>query len=263
VRVKPQTDLHKLEEEMPPDLKGKRIIVTGAATGIGRATALRVSAYGARVAAFDVNDPEGISTVNDINEAAGDARYWHVDVVDDAQVSGGVSAAAQWLGGVDVLLHFAGVLQGANVELDEFPEATWDSVVDINLKGSFLIAKHVAGVMKKQKRGVIILTASGAGVTGGSSSYAYGSSKGGVHGLALVMQGYLGKHGIRVNDVAPGAVDTPLKVGQVKHTYSVTGDKEAYEKAMASLVSPDGVAKVYAWLASDEAEYVRGTVFTR
>ncbi len=248
---------------MTVDLKGKRIIVTGAATGIGRATALRVSAYGARVAAFDVNDPQGIETVNDMNEAAGDSRYWHVDVVDAAQVLGGVSAAAQWLGGIDVLLHFAGVLQGANVDLDEFPEDTWDRVLDINLKGSFLIAKHVAAVMKRQQKGVIILTASGAGVTGGSSSYAYGSSKGGVHGLAMVMQGYLGKHGIRVNDVAPGAVDTPLKVGQIRHTFSVTGDKAAFNAQMASLVSPDGVAKVYAWLASDDADYVRGTVFTR
>lgn len=248
---------------MPVDLKDKRIIVTGAATGIGRATALRVSACGARVAAFDVNDAAGIATVNHINEAAGDARYWHLDVRDDAQVDGGVSAAAQWLGGIDVLLHFAGVLQGANVELDEFPEDTWDRVLGINLKGSFLVAKHVSAVMKRQKKGVIILTASGAGVTGGSSSYAYGSSKGGVHGLTMVMQGYLGKYGIRVNDVAPGNVDTPLKVAQVKHTYSVTGDKETYEKTMASLVSPDGVAKVYAWLASDDADYVRGTVFTR
>ena len=245
------------------DLKGKRIIVTGAATGIGRATAMRVSAYGARVAAFDVNEPEGINTVNDINEAGGDARYWHVDVVDDAQLSGGVSAAAQWLGGVDVLLHFAGILQGANIELDEFPEDVWDRVLGVNLKGSFLAVKHVAGVMKRQRRGVIILTASGAGVTGGSSSYAYGSSKGGVHGLALVMQGYLGKYGVRVNDVAPGSVDTPLKVGQLKHTYALTGDKAAFDQQMASLVSPDGVAKVYAWLASDEADYVRGTVFTR
>ncbi len=246
-----------------PDLKGKRIIVTGAATGIGRATALRVSAHGARVAAFDVNDAEGISTVNDINEAAGDARYWHLDVVDEAQVAGGVKAAEGWLGGIDVLLHFAGVLDGANVELDDFPEATWDRVLDINLKGSFLIAKHVSAVMKRQHRGVIVLTASGAGVTGGSSSYAYGSSKGGVHGLAMVMQGYLARHGVRVNDVAPGSVDTPLKVGQLKHTLSITGDKAAFEQQMASLVSPDGVAKVYAWLASDDADYVRGTVFTR
>lgn len=248
---------------MPVDLKDKRIIVTGAATGIGRATALHVSACGARVAAFDVNDAAGIATVNLINEAAGDARYWHLDVMDDAQVDGGVSAAALWLGRIDVLLHFAGVLQGANVELDEFPEDTWDKVLGINLKGSFLVAKHVSAVMKRQKKGVIILTASGAGVIGGSSSYAYGSSKGGVHGLTMVMQGYLGKYGIRVNDVAPGSVDTPLKVAQVKHTYSVTGDKETFEKTMASLVSPDGVARVYAWLASDDADYVRGTVFTR
>ena len=80
------------------DLKGKRIIVTGAATGIGRATALRVAAYGARVAVFDVNDGAGSATVADINEAGGDARYWHVDVAHEAAVSGGVIAAESWLG---------------------------------------------------------------------------------------------------------------------------------------------------------------------
>ncbi|MEK9675373.1 MAG: SDR family NAD(P)-dependent oxidoreductase, partial [Chloroflexota bacterium] len=89
-----------------PDLNGKRIIVTGAATGIGRSTAMRVAAQGAKVAAFDVNDAEGSATIADINESGGDARYWHVDVRDDAAVSGAVAAAENWLGGgIDVLIH--------------------------------------------------------------------------------------------------------------------------------------------------------------
>ena len=82
-------------------------------------------------------------------------------------------------------------------------------MLDINLRGSFTVCKYVTAVMKKQQKGVIILTASGAGVLGGSSSLAYGSSKGGVHGLSLVMDAHLSKHGIRVNDVLPGSVDTP------------------------------------------------------
>ncbi len=248
---------------MSVDLSGKRVIVTGAATGIGRATAMRVSAYGAKVAAFDVNDGDGTHTVTEMNESGGDARYWRVDVRDEAAVAGGVSAAENWMGGIDVLLHFAGVLQGAAVELDDFPEETWDQVLDINLKGSYLISKHVSAVMKKQGSGVIILTSSGAGVKGGSSSFAYGSSKGGVHGLAMVMEGSLSRYGIRVNDVAPGAVETPLKVGQIKQSMERSGDKSAHDRAMSSLVSPDGVAKIYAFLASDEADYVRGTVFTK
>ena len=247
---------------MPVDLTGKRMIITGGATGIGRATALRASVYGARVALFDVNDEDGAATVNDINEGGGDARYWHVDVADGAAVAGGVSAAEGWLGGIDVLVHLAGVLQGASVELDEFPDDTWDRVLDINLRGSFLIAKHVSAVMKKRRRGVIILTSSGAGVLGGSSSFAYGSSKGGVHGLALVMQNSLEKHGIRVNDILPGSVNTPLKVGQLKQSYEKTGNQTQYENAMGQLVSPDDISKVIVFMASDDADALRGSIRT-
>ena len=247
---------------MPVDLTGKRMLVTGGATGIGRATSLRASAYGARVAVFDVNDEDGIVTVNEINEAGGNARYWHVDVSDGAAVAGGVSAAENWLGGIDVLIHLAGILQGASVELDEFPEETWDQVLDINLRGSFLVAKNVAIVMKRQHSGVIVLASSGAGVLGGSSSFAYGSSKGGVHGLTLVMQNALEKYGIRVNDVLPGAVNTPLKVAQVQRTRDVTGNEEVYSKTMAGLVSPDDVARVITFMASDEAKVLRGSVRT-
>lgn len=248
---------------MPADLTGKRIIVTGAATGIGRSTALRVSANGAKVAAFDVNDADGAATVSDVNEAGGDARYWHVDVRDEAAVAGAVAAAETWLGGIDVLIHIAGVLQGAAVELDEFPEEMWDAVLDVNLRGSFTISKYVSAVMKKQHSGVIILTASGAGVFGGSSSYAYGSSKGGVHGLALVMEARLAEHGIRVNDVLPGAVATPLKVTQVEIMHEVEGSVGSLEDKIDALVSPDDISKVYAFLASDDASMVKGSVRTQ
>ena len=144
---------------MPADLSGKRIVITGAATGIGRSSTLRVSSNGAKVAAFDVNDADGSTTVSDVNESGGDARYWHVDVRDETAVAGAVAAAETWLGGIDVLIHVAGVLQGAAVELDEFPEDIWDTVLDINLRGSFTICKYVTGVMKKQNKGVIMLPA--------------------------------------------------------------------------------------------------------
>ncbi len=248
---------------MPVDLTGKRIIVTGAATGIGRSTALRVSANGAKVAAFDVNDADGAATISDANEAGGDARYWHVDVRDETAVSGAVAAAETWLGGIDVLIHVAGVLQGAAVELDEFPEEMWDTVLDVNLRGSFTICKYVTGVMKKRGSGVIILTASGAGVTGGSSSFAYGSSKGGVHGLSLVMAARLEEFGIRVHDVLPGAVATPLKIAQVETMHEAGGREGNLEEKINALVSPDDISKVYAFLASDEASMVKGSVHTR
>ena len=246
------------------NLKGKRIIVTGAATGIGRATVTRVAKEGARVAMFDVNDAEAQKTLATIGEAGGQAKFWHVDVAAEAQVRNGVGEAVKWLGGgPDVLIHLAGVLQGPHVEITDFTEEIWDRVIDINMKGSFLMSKHVAGYMETAGKGVIVLTASGAGVTGGSSSFAYGASKGGVHGLSLVLAGHLGPKGIRVNDVAPGALATPLKIGQVEESYRRTGDRAAYEAAMKSLLPPDGVASVMAFLASDDADYVRGTVFTK
>tara|TARA_Y100001936_G_C16091815_1_gene686963 strand:+ start:3772 stop:4518 length:747 start_codon:yes stop_codon:yes gene_type:complete len=248
---------------MPVDLSGKRIIITGASTGIGRSTTFRVSAAGAKVAAFDVNDSDGAATIADVNETGGDARYWHVDVRDETAVAGAVAAAENWLGGVDVLIHIAGVLQGAAVELDEFPEDIWDTVIDINLRGSFTICKYATGVMKKQNKGVIILTASGAGVHGGSSSFAYGSSKGGVHGLSLVMESHLEKYNIRVNDVLPGAVRTPLKVTNVEDMHDADGKSRDLEEKIDALVSPDEISKVYAFLASDEANMIKGSVRTR
>ena len=116
--------------------------------------------------------------------------------------------------------------------------------------------------MIPQRSGVIILTSSGAGVVGGSSSVAYGSSKGGTHGLAMTLDTHLSKHGIRVNDVLPGGLETPLKIGATEEHLANTGDREAYKNTMAGLSSPDGVASVIAFLASDDADYVRGSIRT-
>lgn len=244
-------------------LSEKRIIVTGAATGIGHATALRVASEGARVAAFDVNDEDGATAARTIVDAGGDAKYWHVDVSKEAEVHSAVDDAATWLGGgIDVLLNIAGVLKGAHVEIDEFPEEVWDFVMDVNLKGAFLMTKHVARYMKERGSGVIVITSSGAGVFGGSSSYAYGSSKGGTHGLAMVLDRHLEKYGIRVNDVLPGSLNTPLKRAQVEESFKRTGDRQTYESTVRNLASPDGVASVMAFLASDDADYVRGGVRT-
>lgn len=245
-------------------LDGKRIIVTGAATGIGRATVLKVASLGARVAAFDVNDAAGAATVAQARAAGADCRYWHVDVAVEDEVEAAVAEATTWLGGgPDVLLHLAGILQGARVDIAEFPESTWDAVVDVNLKGSFLVTKHVAARMQELGAGVIVLTASGAGVTGGSSSYAYGASKGGVHGLAMVLRANLGGRGVRVHDVCPGQVVSPLKVSVIEETFRQTGDRQAHDAELASLVQPEGIANVMAWLASDDAADVTGTIFTR
>ena len=244
-------------------LDGKRILVTGAATGIGRATAIRVASDGARVAAFDIEDGSASATLAAIEEAGGDARYWHVDVTDEAGVNAAVDEAADWMGGgIDALLHLAGILKGAGLDITKVDDAIWDPVIDVNVKGSYLMSKHVARYMKEQRSGVIVLTSSGSGVLGGSSSYAYGASKGGTHGLAMTLDGHLSKFGIRVHDMLPGELDTPLKVAATEEVLRNTGDRAGYERTMANLASPDGVAAVIAFLASDDADYVRGSIRT-
>ena len=174
-----------------------------------------------------------------------------------------MKAASNWLTGIDILIDMAGVLRGAAVEVQDFPEDTWYIVLDTNLGGTFLICKYVSAVMKHRANGVTILASSRAGVIGGSSSFAYAASKGGVHGFTMVMQQYLGKYGIRVNDVAPGSVRTPLKVENVKtmrQTRNITDNSLGDE--INALTSPDDVAKIIAFMASDEAKLLQGTVFT-
>ena len=253
-----------------PSLENKRIIVTGAANGIGRATALCVGGYGARVAAFDLDD-RGQDAVQMITDAGGVARFWQVNVADEESVSRGVVDACQWLGGLDVLLHVAGMIQGVMVDISDISETMWDHVIDVNLKGSFLMAKHTANAMKSAGRGVIVLTASGAGVTGGGASIPYAPSKGGVHGLMLVLEQHLGKQGIRVNEVCPGKVDTQIIAIGREEVFRNTGRRPGPTPADGSgspflyegnLSQPEGVAEIYAFLASDEADYIRGTVST-
>lgn len=253
---------------MPADLTGKRIIITGAATGIGKATAIMAAQCNAQtIAIFDIVDPEAQDTANTINAnspTGTTARCWHVDIADRASVEGGVAAAVQWMEGIDVLLHFAGIMDGAYTPIDSFEEATWDRVIDINLRGTYLIAKQVVEHMNQQPNGgVIINTASGAGVTGSSSSYAYGASKGAVHGFTMVMQRHIDMSRIRVQDILPGRVRTPLVTENLRQQFEKTGERAHYESELASLTDPDDVAKIATFMASDAAKAMRGPIFTR
>ena len=247
---------------MYKDLKDKKIIITGSATGIGKSVTARLCAFGAKVAALDINKEKGSETVFNAVEYGGDIKFFEIDVKDEISVKKNIEEATNWLGGIEVLIHIAGILEGADTEINNFPEDIWDKVIDVNLRGSFLVTKYVSKIMIKQNSGVIILTSSGAGVHGGSSSYAYGSSKGGVHGLSLVLEQNLSKYNIRVNDVLPGSVKTPLKVKNVKDTHK-NNDKLSVDQRIEELVSPDEISKVYAFLASDEASMIKGSIRTK
>lgn len=243
-------------------LQDKVIIITGAAGGIGQATARICAAEGAKLVLADLASP-GLSELEGLGVPERRPLIIPTDVTKIADCQALADAALDRFGRIDVLINTAGILQGAFIAVEDLDEATFDRVVDVNLAGSFRMCKSVAPTMKHAGRGTIILIASGAGVRGGSSSVAYGSSKGAVHGLAMVLEAQLASSGIRVNDVCPGAVDTPMKRQNVIDGAKAGGQDPEAALAKAGLVDPAGIGKILAFLASDDADYVRGTIFTR
>ncbi len=243
-------------------LTGRRVILTGGASGIGRAAAELVAERGGRVVVIDVDQEAGVELARVASAAGQDLAFVRADISQAEEVAAGVARALDLLGGVDVLVSAAGIMRGQQQAIADFDEATWDDVLDVNLKGAFLVTRQVAPVMLEQGHGVIILVGSKAGVTVGSGSIAYGASKAGVHGLALTLDRHLGSRGIRVNDLCPGDVDTPLYRRSIAEGVEHGADPRAAEAALARLTPARSVAEVLAFLVSDAASAVRGTVFT-
>ncbi len=243
-------------------MDGRRVVITGAATGIGAATARRLAALGARVAAIDRNGPALASLEAEIRKAGGCAMSALCNVTDEIQVAAAMAQVREAWGGLDTLILAAGILRGAFQQVDEIDEATFRSVLDVNLTGTFLCCRQAVADLEAS-RGVILCIASGAGVRGPSSSLAYAASKGGVNGLAMTLEQQLAPRGIRVNVVCPGAIDTPLKRANLEDAAAMHGINADDMIARASLGDPDGVARVLAFLAGPDGDYVRGAVFTR
>lgn len=234
-------------------LAGKRLLVTGAASGIGLATARRAAAEGADLALFDVQD--GRDAAAECAACGVRARSWACDVGVESSVAPAVGQAADWLGGLDAVLHVAAIVGVRDVEVDSLELDDWERVMTVNVAGAFLVAKYTTPHLERTS-GALVLTGSGAGIWGGHRSLAYGASKGGLHGLALTLEAPLRARGIRVNDVAPGAVDTPL-------VRSLDGDARVDEAvANGRVIAADQVASIMVFLASAEASAVRGTVRT-
>jgi NAD(P)-dependent dehydrogenase (short-subunit alcohol dehydrogenase family) len=244
-------------------LQGKVVLITGAASGIGLAAAQVCGEEGAALALADLPSAPGLAGLSALSGTVSPPLVVPTDVTDaDACLALAATAERRW-GRVDALIHAAGILQGAAEPVDGLDPTTFRHVIDVNLIGSFQMVRAVVSPMRRAGHGTIVLLASGAGVTGGSSSVAYAASKGGVHGLSLVLQDQLRPAGIRVHDVCPGSVDTPLKRQNVADMARVTGQSVEEALATAKLVDPRGVARLLAFLVSDDADLVRGTVFTR
>lgn len=216
---------------------------------------------GAKVIIADYNEAAGAETA-----AAAGAMYVPVNVADENSVKALFARIAEQYDHLDVLIQTAGVLKGAYVPVEEFSLETFTNVVDINATGSFLCTKYAVPMIKKAGGGAIILISSVAAI-GVSSSVAYGASKGSVSSLGVTLANKLAEDNIRVNVVHPGGIKTNMKlsvIGAEAETRGQSGEQAiAQAAAGAELGEPEGVGKILAWLASDEAEYVRGFLFTR
>jgi NAD(P)-dependent dehydrogenase (short-subunit alcohol dehydrogenase family) len=246
-------------------LKDRVVVITGGGRGIGAATARVIADQGGKVVIGDLLEAEGEATAASIRSASGQAVFVRTDISKAADAGRLTATAVERYGKLDVLICCAAILQGAMLQAEALDEATFDRVLSINLKGTFLTVKAALPHLRQAEKGVILLLGSEAGTKVPSSSLAYGSSKGGVHGLAMTLEGQLAPHGIRVNDVCPSSIATPMRIENLVDRARAAGkDPEAARaRATQEAGDPAGVANLLAFLASPEADYVRGTIYTR
>jgi NAD(P)-dependent dehydrogenase (short-subunit alcohol dehydrogenase family) len=242
-------------------LEGKVAIVTGAASGIGRATAIRFAQEGARVVIADVNVDEGEATARAIRHAAGSARFIRTDVSRSTEVDNLFAAAAEDFGGVDVVFNNAGiaVFKGVVDTTDE----EWRRVLGVNLDGVFYGIRASVPYLRRRGGGSIIITSSVHGLATGPGIAAYAASKGAALALTRAAALDLAPFNIRVNCILPGAIDTPLH----RANLAAVGDpdEEARKVRAAEPVGrqgrPDEIASAALFLASDESSFATGAPF--
>jgi NAD(P)-dependent dehydrogenase (short-subunit alcohol dehydrogenase family) len=237
-------------------LDGKVAFITGAASGIGAASALRFAQEGASLAGFDLEESLDGDWVQ-AAKAAPAAQFWKGDVRNQEDLAAAVGAAKQRFGRIDVLLNSAGVAGGGPLHTLSIEE--WDRVVDINLKGTFLASRHVLPIMLEQESGSIINVASIEGIEGFEGGSAYSASKGAVMLLTRNMAMDYARRGIRVNTICPGFVETPL----FESVFGVAGFEELRERVreatqLGRFGKPVEIANAALFLASDEASFVTG-----
>ncbi|KAB1212337.1 Tropinone reductase-like 1 [Morella rubra] len=237
-------------------LEGKVAIITGGASGIGASTVQLFNEHGAKVVIADIQDNLGQTLADKLGE---NVSYIHCDVSNEEDICNLIDTTVAKYGTLDIMYNNAGICDSAFGRILETTKSDLERVLNVNVVGAFLGAKHAARVMVPQRKGCILFTTSAATSIAGLSSHAYAASKCGVQGLVRNLTAELGQHGIRVNCVSPYAVVTGMPMFEKAH------DPALMEMALSGIgnlqgqiLKAEGVAKAALYLASDEANYVSG-----
>ena len=246
-------------------LRDKVVVITGAGAGIGQATAMRFAEEGARIAAWDVSVQAGPQLESAIQAAGGEGCFQSVNVTSASEIEAATQAVLDRWKRIDVLINNAGVVRDAqlvkwngNGPESIMSEEMWDSVIDVNLKGVFLTTRAVVPHMIKNGGGVILSAASVVGILGNFGQTNYVASKAGVIGMTRTWARELGRYNIRVNAVAPGFIATDMVKAMPEKVLQAMIARTPLRRAG----TPEDVANSYAWLASDQASFIHGTVIS-
>jgi 3-oxoacyl-[acyl-carrier protein] reductase len=238
-------------------LQGKVALITGAAAGIGRATAATFAREGARVVLADVDEARGSAAAAEIEAAGGTAEFERLDVTRAEDVDRVLGGAAARLGGLDILVNNAGIL--ADARLVKMTLEQWQRVIDVNLKGVFLCGQRAAQLMMDGGRGGVILNASSVvGLYGNFGQSNYVATKSGVIGMTRTWARELGRYGIRANVVAPGFIGTEILRDMPQKVIDAMTEKTP----LGRVGEPQDIADAYTFLASDRAKFITGAVLS-